>query len=328
MSASGHLVTSPPLSANGFARHWGILIFGTGFILAVATDQSLAPILHSSSPFWAILSFTLLALRRTFNKPSQDWSPFPLPTLPRLAVFFAAHALLTLSALLLTPALGRHAGAMTAAGWTLAFAKISVLLPVVLLYPLSQWHSLARTYAAEAMASVVVLFTFFPNRIIEALWPWYGRILGRAVYSISSLFVPSLHYVPSLYPSVTGPDLDVQILLSCSGMNGLQLFDCLFALVVLCDWCRLNKGRTLVAYWFGLAAILTGNVLRIVSFVVAGNSGLATLVTRFHLPAGSIFFSVVFLVYLAIAYPWMLRASKASEACVPHAAGAVPAASA
>jgi hypothetical protein len=37
-----------------------------------------------------------------------------------------------------------------------------------------------------------------------------------------------------------------------------------------------------------------------------GNHGFADSVSRFHISAGWIFFSVVFLVYLSMMYGWML----------------------
>src|SRR6267143_1511385 len=56
----------------------------------------------------------------------------------------------------------------------------------------------------------------------------------------------------------------------------------------------------------GLVAMLLGNAIRITSFVVLGNHGFAEVVSRFHISAGWIFFSVVFLDYLSLTYSWML----------------------
>jgi hypothetical protein len=47
--------------------------------------------------------------------------------------------------------------------------------------------------------------------------------------------------------------------------------------------------------------------LRITAFVVLGNQGLAESITRFHITAGWIFFSGIFLVYLCLTYGWMLQ---------------------
>jgi exosortase/archaeosortase family protein len=109
-----------------------------------------------------------------------------------------------------------------------------------------------------------------------------------------------------LNPTLTGPHLDVTIILACSGINGIELFDYLFCAVAILDWNRLQKGRALAGYFLGLFAMLFGNALRITSLVVFGNRGFAELVAHYHIAAGWIFFSVVFLAYLSMTYAWML----------------------
>jgi len=52
--------------------------------------------------------------------------------------------------------------------------------------------------------------------------------------------------------------------------------------------------------------MLFSNAIRIMSFVALGNHGLAKRVSRFHISAGWISFSVVFLVYLSMTYSWMV----------------------
>lgn len=201
-----------------------------------------------------------------------------------------------------------------------AALKLSVLLPTLLLLPLARWRILARVYAAEGIAAIVVLFTFFPGRILGAIWPWYGQALGRLVFVISSFFVHGLAYTSALTPTLHGKDLDVTILLACSGISGIDLFDFLFAFVALLDWNRLRKGRTLMAYFIGIAVMFMSNALRIVTFVVLGNRGFADTVVRFHLSAGSIFFSVVFLAYLSLTYRKLLtRPLGTSGSSLPSA---------
>ena len=168
------------------------------------------------------------------------------------------------------------------------------------------WRAFIATYKPEFIAALIVLFTFFPLRVIDAVWPWYGQVLGRFVYLVASPLVPSLGYIKAFFPTITGPDLDVTIILDCSGFNGVQLFDYLFGLVAVCDWNRLQKGRTLLAYFLGIVAMLLGNALRITAMVVFGNRGFSEQVRRFHLSAGWLFFSATFLVYLIFVYRRML----------------------
>ena len=169
-------------------------------------------------------------------------------------------------------------------------------------------------YRAESTAAFVVLFTYFPGRLIEALWPWYGQALGRLVYMLSRTLAHGIGYIANLEPTLTGPDLNVTIVLACSGMNGIELFDYLFGAMAVLDWNRVQKGRLLAGYFLGLLAMLLGNALRIVCLVVFGNRGFANLVAHYHIAAGWIFFSAVFLVYLSMTYGWMLKKENTSRA--------------
>ncbi len=179
------------------------------------------------------------------------------------------------------------------------------------LLPPAEWRTIWHAYKAEATAAIVVLFTFFPSRVITSIWPWYGQALGKFVFFLSQTVVPSLTYRSSLTPTLAGPDLNVTILLACSGIDGVKLFDYLFAFVAFLDWNRLRKGRALLAYFAGIAVILLGNALRITSMVVLGNHGFANFVARFHLSAGWIFFTLIFLAYLALIYRSLLSSAVA-----------------
>jgi uncharacterized protein len=164
----------------------------------------------------------------------------------------------------------------------------------------------ARIYFPEAVAGLVVFLTFFPSRVLNTIWPWYGQGLGRFVHTLARIFVPKLAYLADSNPTLSGPELDVTIIPECSGISGLELFDYLFGVVALLDWNRLRKGRALLAYFAGLLAMLLGNAIRITSFVTFGNHGFAESVSRFQISVGWIFFSAVFLVYLSMTYSWML----------------------
>jgi exosortase/archaeosortase family protein len=281
-------------------------------LIAIGLDQFLSPILYSSSPLWATATWILLVWRRgeAALPPGSDQLHFSLST-RRLTAFFAAHLLIVVAARWFTEALQPLAGRVSLGGTLLAGMKLCVLAPTLALLPLVQWKRILSLYTAEAIAGLVVLITFFPRRTLESLWPWYGQVLGRFVYLLASFMAPGLGYIRSLTPTLTGPDLDVTIILDCSGINGIELFDLLFGLVVILDWNRLCKLRTLLAYFAGIFAMFLGNALRITSFVVLGNHGFAESIARFHIAAGWIFFSVVFLVYLCLTYGWMLNKKSA-----------------
>ena len=224
----------------------------------------------------------------------------------RVTAFLAAHSVIILLARSLSSTLQAASGAMTVGGTLVAASKVCVLAPTMLLFPLAAWKRMATIYFPEAIAALVVLLTYFPSRALEALWPWYGQLLGRFVYTLARIFVPGLAYLGDSNPTLSGPDLDVTIVPECSGINGIELFDYLFGVVAFLDWNRLRKGRALCAYGAGLLAMLLGNAIRITSFVVLGNHGFAESVSRLHISAGWIFFSIVFLVYLSMTYGWML----------------------
>lgn len=224
----------------------------------------------------------------------------------RLAAFLAAHSLLILSARSLSGTFQAVSGVMTFGGTLVAVCKLGVLAPTIILFSPAVWKKIATIYFPEAIAGLVVLLTFFPSRTLETIWPWYGQVLGRFVHTLARIFVPRLAYLADSNPTLSGPELDVTIVPECSGINGLELYDYLFGVVAFFDWNRLRKGRALTAYFAGLFAMLLGNAIRITSFVVLGNHGFAESVSRFHISAGWIFFSVVFLVYLSMTYSWML----------------------
>jgi exosortase/archaeosortase family protein len=292
---------------------------------AEAADQFAAPTLYSSSPLWAVVACAALVWRRggagfgrkaaseglDLSVDRQNGSASFRFSGERIALFVIAHVLLVSAARLLQGTLEPVAGTVSAAGWVIAALKLSVLLPTLLLLPLKRWRILANIYAAEGIAGLVVLFTFFPGRILASVWPWYGQLLGKSVLVFSGLFVHGLTYSGGLTPTIQGPSLEVTILLACSGITGIELFDYLFALVALLDWNRLRKGRTLAAYFAGIAVMLVGNGLRIASLVILGNRGFAESVARFHLSAGWFFFSAVFLVYLSLTYRKLLRPTAA-----------------
>jgi exosortase/archaeosortase family protein len=281
--------------------------------IAVAADQFAAPILYTSSPLWATAACLLLVWRRGDPPLVSGDTPMEFSlSLGRLAFFMAAHVALTLTAHWVSSAFLPVAGTVTAKGTLLAALKLSVLFPTIVLLPLAQWKKLARMYRAEGVAALIVLLTYFPGRAIETLWPWYGQALGRFVFALSRLFVPGVGYVGNLNPTLTGANLNVTIILACSGSNGLELFDYLFGLVAVLDWNRLQKRRALAGYFAGISAMLLGNSLRITSLVVLGNRGFAGIVSRYHISAGWIFFSFVFLIYLSMAYPWMLKKRPAA----------------
>jgi exosortase/archaeosortase family protein len=298
--------------AEGLAVRPPLLLALGLTLLAIAADQYAAPILQTTSPLWATAACFLLIWRREALPRTPGNVAFEHAlSISHVAAFFAAHILLIFLARLMTTTFQPAAGTPTVGGTLIAVSKLTVLMPTLLLLPLSRSKELITEYKDEIIAALVVLITFSPWRMLQAVWPWYGQVLGRFVYELSRFSVPSLGYVSDLSPTLTGPHLDITIIQGCSGINGFELFGYLFGVVTFLDWNRLRKSRALFAYFAGLLAVLVGNALRISSFVVFGNHGFADFVLRFHVSAGWIFFSVIFLLHLLVTYGWMLEKQNA-----------------
>jgi exosortase/archaeosortase family protein len=286
-----------------------LLTFG-----ALAIDYLLAPSLYNGSTLWATGALFVLTLRGKEEGDSRGSNEaFALGRAWRFLLFALLHLALVPAGLALASVLQTASLSYTLSSGAMALAKFIVLLPTVVLLPLGLWRRVIRAFRPEVLAFLVVLLTFFPRRIFATLWPWYSQLLGRTVLGVAGLFVPNLFYKGAPIPTFVGPELDISIIFACSGIEGVSLFDSLFALVVAVEWKWLNKGRALIAYLVGFATVLTANALRISLLVILGNRGFADWVRRQHVEAGWVFFVVTFLAFLSVAYNWMLQAKTFSS---------------
>lgn len=284
-------------------------------LVAIALDYALAPAWYSSSPLLAVIVLLLLAFRQDDEK--QPYFAGTAISWKRLLSFGGLHAAVVLA--------GRYSGsplrfaalhysALTSA---IVAGKLLVLFPSLALLPRRAWRGFALRFKHELIAALVVLFTFFPYRLFQLAYAYYSPLLGSLVYHVSLLFIASLRYAASPQPLILGPHLDVQIIFGCLGADGLALFDCLFGFVIFMEWRRCNKGRALLSYVAGVAAMLAANALRIVLMVLVGNLISDRWVIATHLNAGWLFFSFTFFVFLLFAYPFVLEK-------VPQRAAATP----
>lgn len=129
--------------------------------------------------------------------------------------------------------------------------------------------------------------------------------------ALSHMFVPGTQYVAALTPTLIGPNLEVTIVFGCGGLQGVKLFQMLFALVLVMDWNELSRRRAVAAYFGGMAAMLIANVIRITLLFVLGNTSLQNGVLEYHLTGGWILFTLAFIAYLLATYRWMLRRAAA-----------------
>ncbi len=274
------------------------------FLLSI--DFFLAPALRNTSFFLATALFFALVVRhlslqpvdKTIDKTQSAVSPL------RLTIFCFLH----LPLIALANLLGSRDAVYdpSYSGLLLAAAKVLVFLPTAVLLTRQTRQSLLRQFRPELIASGIALLTYFPFRLFFAAWSFYSTLLAHSVQFLAGLFVTGLVYVPGTNPTITGPVLDVHILFGCSGLDGMRLFQILFFLLLVCDWDRMRRWRTLTGYAAGLSAILLANAMRIAAMVVIGNRISADLVMRYHLEAGWVYVTAVFLLFLLLSYRWLL----------------------
>ena len=286
--------------------------------VAILLDYALVPALYNGSTLWAIAALLLLVFRhgQASDRNAQAFALTELSVL-RVVVFLASHALIIALGRIGSAGLIYAASSDTAHAAAMAATKFLILVPGVVLFSSPDWRALFRKYRAELIASLVVLITFFPYRLLHMIWPIYSRAIASLAYFGAEPFVKGIGFISQPAPTILGPKLDLEVVFSCSGFSALALFDTLVALAAFLDWNDLNPKRLLVAYGVGAAAILVANVVRISLLVIVGNlisPGYA--LGRFHVNAGWVFFAMVYLVILSTSYRWMLRKNTQRS---PHA---------
>lgn len=273
--------------------------------IAVAADYAFVPALRSTTPV-VVSVFLLCLLARHLCFDTYGTSACHRLMSWRLICFVLLH----LSMAAAFGILRESPSAAAATGGSLlpltVVRKFVVFVPSAILLPASEWQRFGRSYRAESIAAVVALLTFSPYRLFAVAWPVYSQMLGHFVHSLAGFFVPGLCYQAKGDPVLIGPALGVEIVTGCSGLNGLRLFQDLFALLLLMDWDRLRRWRAFVGYFGGMAWMLLANALRIALMVVLGNRVSADLVIRYHLNAGWLFFVSAVLVYVLMTYRWLV----------------------
>lgn len=287
-----------------------LFIAAAASFLLISLDFALAPGLRNTTPLAAMgLLACLLARRLSFLPPNKTSGRI---VVGRLVLFGVLHlSLLAVARSMLIP--GKLYDA-TMRGGLIAALKMVVLLPSAVLLPKQDWKRLVREFRPELVAAGGAFLTYYPYRIFIKAWPIYSKLLADFVQSLGSVFVAGLGYRAGANPTIAGPRLDVTILFYCSGLDGVRLFQILFGLVLVLDWDRLRRWRTLVGYVAGLTTILLANALRITSMVVIGNRISSHLVVRYHLQAGWVYITSVFVLYILLAYPWLIGVDGSKQA--------------
>jgi exosortase/archaeosortase family protein len=281
-------------------------------IVAVAVDVRVVPELYSARPFFALGAFAVLALISSESRKQES----ALPPLARgkLAAFVCLHLLLITVAYHLAGTLLSVAHAYSLQASILSGARIVVVLPTLLLFPLET--KFYRRFRSELIAATIVLLVFFPDRYFQLIWPWYSRVLTTGTAFLSRIFVPGTHVVESPVLAVVGPSIDMVVDLSCSGIIGMNLFHLLFGIVVAVEWNRLNKARALICFVLGGVAYVVANFLRLNLLFLIGNLVSSKINLDF---LGWVIFGITFYLLMKISYDWMVIPERVSEDLLPNA---------
>lgn len=277
-------------------------------LVAITVDQFASPILRTTSPLLATLAFLLFVWRRG-HSPLLDANFARETSLPiwRIMLYLAAHLLLIFLCRFAAGYAEPFSGAATLEGTVVGLGKLAVFAPSLFLFSFRDWKRLIRAYRPEGIVALLVLAVNIPHRFVEFIWPWYGRMLGWAVYLLARIFVSGLTYQTGPEPTILGPYYDTGLILNCSGVDAFELLSYVFAFITLLDWDRLRRGRAVLVYLGCLLSVLLCNIPRIAVVTVLHNRGYGDLASGFHLGAGPFFFCSIFLVYVSLTYRWMTR---------------------
>jgi exosortase/archaeosortase family protein len=267
-------------------------------MLAISVHDVLVPASYSPRPFYALAAFATLVFVRRRSLV------YALPRLsaPRVMVFVCAHLLLLVTAYYFAGALQSSLGDYSLAASVLAAGKVVVVLPILVLFPADR--RLLDQVTPELLATLIVLFTYFPGRYFQVVWPAYSQLLVAWIGRICTWFVPGTQWMQTANgPLLVGPSVDMTFGFACSGIAGVNLFQLVFGIVLAIEWTRIHKVRALICYACGLLVYLFANALRLITLFVFGNR----ISPKIDLDTfGWVLFALTFWAILRVSYDWMV----------------------
>jgi exosortase/archaeosortase family protein len=300
-------------TARWFARPSppGLAICGRllACFVVILLDYAVVPALFNSSTLWAAATLLILVFRRG-QSASASFEKFDLTSLAKwqIAVFLGLQFAIIVLGRRFSVELISTGPSDSVGAALLGAAKFLVFLPGLVLFSASDWGRLVRRYRVEILAALVVLFTFFPYRLMHTLWPVYSEWIAKITYYGAKPFVAGIRLVNERLPTIYGPRLALAIGFECAGFSALAAFDTLIAIIAVVDWNSLSPKRLLITYFAGCVTILAVNIVRMSLLVVAGNLiGPQYATGRFHVNAGWVFFAMVYFAIFSLSYKWMLR---------------------
>lgn len=248
---------------------------------------------------FGLIAFVLLARRNKTALTLRRWRPVLLAWFAGAVVFFAI-AWVSVTNLLAghpTPLnlIGAHAGLLL----SLVFMAIGC---VGIADALLIW----RAYKKQIIHSVLLAAVFYIFLIaVYALWKPLAAIVLTAVSGL--LKFTGLHAILIPPNTLLFDRFGITVAEYCSGIESIALFTCLYAIVGLLDWHRLNLQRYFITFPFALIVLFGLNILRVYGLIMAGyyiNPQIAF--SLFHTYAGMIFFILYSIAFWAVAYKYLL----------------------
>lgn len=226
----------------------------------IATHYWLVPVSYSWKPLLPLVLLALLTVARS-RAPRALPSPGPL-SFWTLSAFVFLHAVLLAAAFHFAPLI---AGTQHTQGlWPsiVAIGKLFLLLPTFVLFAGSR--KFLQEMSAELAAVAIALFTFDPERFFTLVWPYYSTVVGHVITFVARPFVPGTHLTSATEGAlVVGPNVDMLLGVSCSGIKSIVLFQVVFTFILIAEWNHINRSGALFFYSIACAALLLANTIRL-----------------------------------------------------------------
>ncbi len=169
---------------------------------------------------------------------------------------------------------------------------------------------------------VIYFLTFFKKELLQCLaiaivlylaifqvwklWPYLADIVLVSVQKICQLFFPIVRVGSDR--RILVQTFVVRIDEACSGIEGVFLFSCLYALIGFMDYQKLNKKKLFGMFLPSLLGLFATNVLRVAVLVMIGVLWSPKIALElFHTYAGLMFFVIYFIIFWRISYKWMMK---------------------
>lgn len=166
------------------------------------------------------------------------------------------------------------------------------------------------------IGTLTIIF-YFIIYLVQNLWTYFSGLTSDILYWVFTLFFDKVTYIPYgasfTANEIGGPLLGINsfnaiIGKPCAGIDSLLLFTSVFLLIVILDYKKLNKIRTIIAFIIGLIGMFFINILRIfLLFIVGSYINPKLAIGLFHTNIGWILFIIYGLLFYYISFKYIYR---------------------